>query len=100
MILLVSSYFALIHGNPIFRAADSSGDGLEQLGGPDQICQCQLEEQILSRLCRGHIAGNVTVIGRAVPNRVIKDRGIRSEPRYREVIDVVLHPGAFGTGVQ
>ena len=70
-------------------------DRLKQIGGPRQIRQGQVEEQILGRLRAGRALGNVAVVVAAVLDRIIEDCRIRGQPGHRKFVDVALERAAI-----
>lgn len=54
-------------------------DESEQIGGADEILECQIEEQIFPRLALLDLSLDSPVVCGAIFDSVIKDRGIRRE---------------------
>src|SRR5262249_12703986 len=70
-------------------------DRPEQIRGPSDVSQRQLEEQGLARLAFGELVTNGGIVRGAVPDGVIKDRRIRREPCHRKLADVAVERAAF-----
>src|SRR5262249_41258501 len=69
-------------------------DRLKQIGGPRQIRQSQVEEQILGQLRAGRALGNVAVVIGAVLDGMVEDCRIRGQPGHRKFLDVALQRAA------
>src|SRR5262252_4236677 len=65
-------------------------DRPEQIRGPSDVSQRQLEEKGLARLAFGELVTNGGIVCGAVPDGVIKDRRIRREPSHRKLADVAF----------
>jgi hypothetical protein len=76
--------------DPSIDAIGALENRLEQLGGPGQVLQRQVEEQILARSARAHLLSDRVVVSGAVLDGVIEDRGIGGEPGPRKLADVVF----------
>ena len=76
--------------HPSVDAVGAIVDRSKQIGGPREILERQLEEQLLARLTLVELFADRGIIGGAVFNRVIEDRRIRSEPGHRQLVDIAL----------
>lgn len=70
-------------------------DRAKQIGRPRKVFQCELEKDFLGGLILSELLANCGTVSRAVPNRVIEDRGIRCESRHRQIVDVMLQHTAI-----
>ena len=69
-------------------------DRPEQIGGLPEILQPQLEEQRLARLAFLQFPADGVVVVVAVVDGVVEDRGVRGEPRDRELLDIAAERAA------
>jgi len=69
-------------------------DRAEEVGRPNQVFERQLEKDGLSRLALLRPLGNASVVCLRISDRVIEDRRIRGQPRYRQLLDVALESTA------
>ena len=83
-----------LQGHPSVDAVRPVVDRSKQIGGPREILECQLEEQILARLTLVELFADRRVVSGAVFDGVIEDRRIRSEPRHRQLVDIALERAA------
>ena len=63
-------------------------DRPEQIGGLPEVLHRQLEEHRLARLAFLHFPADGVVVVVTVLDGVVEDRGVRREPRDRELLDV------------
>src|SRR5262249_21087012 len=76
--------------DPAVHAVGAIPDGTEEIGGPRQVLDGQLEEERLPRLALAYLLPDGRVVGRAVLDGVIEDGGIRGETGHGELVDVAL----------
>jgi hypothetical protein len=60
----------------------------KQISGLDDVLQGYLIKQRLSRIALPHFVTNRSVVGGAVLDGLIEDRGIGGEPGHRQFVDV------------
>ena len=80
--------------HPAVHAVGAVVDRAEQIGGPREILERQLEEQRLAGLALVQLFADRGVVGAAVLDRVVEDRRIRGEPGDRKLVDVALERAA------
>ena len=66
----------------------------EQVGGPGEIVQCQIEKKFLAGFSLRQFLADRGVVGGAVLDGVIKDRRVRGQPGHRQFVDVALERAA------
>src|SRR5690606_22283731 len=74
-------------------AVDASGGverGTEQVGGAAQVLQRELDEQHFVALADGGLLADAGIVGAAVADRLVEDRGIGGEPGDAVLVDVAL----------
>src|SRR6266850_2529891 len=76
--------------HPAVDATRPVPDRSQQIGGPGQILQRQLEEQFLARLAFLDLLPDRRVVGRAVLDGMVEDRRVGREPRHGQLVDVAL----------
>ena len=69
-------------------------DRPKQIGGLPEVVQRQLEEQRLARLAFLQFLADGVVVVVTVLEGVVEDRGVRGEPRDRELLDVAAERAA------
>ena len=80
--------------HPAVHAVGLVVDRPKQIGGLPEVLQRQLEEQRLARLAFLHFLADGVVVVVTVLDGVIEDRGVRGEPRDRELLDVAAERAA------
>ena len=84
--------------HPAVHAVRPVVDRPEQVGGPGEVLERQLEEQLLARLALVELLADRGVVGGAVLDGVVEDRRVRGEPRDRQLVDVALERAAGRAG--
>src|SRR5262245_58196069 len=87
---VVSKQRRYLQRHPSVDPISAVKDGPEQIGGPREIFKCQLEKQFLSGLALIEFLADRSIVRTAVFNRVVKDRGIRSEACNGKLVDIAL----------
>ena len=80
--------------HPAVHAVGLVVDRPEQIGGLPQVLQPQLEEQRLARLAFLQFLADGVVVVVAILDGVVEDRGVRGEPRDRELLNVAVERAA------
>src|SRR6266403_2652106 len=87
---IVSKQRRYLQRHPSVDAVSPVKDGPEQIGRPGEILKSQLEEQLFSGLALIQFFADRSIVRTAVFNRVVEDRGIRSEPRHGKLVDIAV----------
>ena len=66
----------------------------EQVGGPGEILQRQVEEKGLAGSSLRQVAADRRVIGGAALDRLVEDRGVRGQPGHGQFVHVALERAA------
>ena len=69
-------------------------DRSKQVGGPGEVLERQVEEQLPRPTCRLELLADGGVVGGAVLDGVVEDRRVRGEPRHRQLVDVAFERAA------
>ena len=63
-------------------------ESAEQIGGPREIIQRQIEKQCFAGFPLRQLLSNGGIVGSAVLDGVIEDRRVRGQPGHRELVNV------------
>src|SRR5262249_47107524 len=80
--------------SPTVDAVGPGKDWSKQIRGARQVGKCERKEQVFFRPRRWPQAGDIRIVSRAFPDRLIENRRVRGEAGYGELADVVLQRAA------